>query len=78
MSGLEVTVMKDQKTLQSPVVDVDPATPTRRSFLKFGAQGIGEIGVTGLAAAVANAVYHATGQRVRSLPITKEKLMAVR
>lgn len=43
---------------------------------EFGARGIGEIGVTGLAAAVANAVYHATGKRVRSLPITKEKLMA--
>ncbi len=43
---------------------------------EFGVRGIGEIGVTGLAAAVANAVYHATGKRVRSLPITKEKLMA--
>lgn len=43
---------------------------------EFGARGIGEIGVTGLAAAVANAVYHATGKRIRSLPITKEKLMA--
>ena len=44
---------------------------------EFGARGIGEIGVTGLAAAVANAVYHATGKRIRSLPITKEKLMSV-
>ena len=44
---------------------------------EFGARGIGEIGVTGLAAAVANAVYHATGKRIRSLPITKEKLMEV-
>jgi len=44
---------------------------------EFGARGIGEIGVTGLAAAVANAVYHATGKRIRSLPITKEKLMTV-
>jgi xanthine dehydrogenase YagR molybdenum-binding subunit len=43
---------------------------------EFGARGMGEIGVTGLAAAVANAVYHATGKRIRSLPITKEKLMA--
>jgi xanthine dehydrogenase YagR molybdenum-binding subunit len=42
---------------------------------EFGARGIGEIGVTGLAAAVANAVYHATGKRVRSLPITLDKLM---
>jgi xanthine dehydrogenase YagR molybdenum-binding subunit len=42
---------------------------------EFGARGIGEIGVTGLAAAVANAVYHATGKRIRSLPITLEKLI---
>ncbi|MEB0042990.1 MULTISPECIES: xanthine dehydrogenase family protein molybdopterin-binding subunit [unclassified Pseudomonas] len=43
---------------------------------EFGARGIGEIGVTGLAAAIANAVYHATGKRVRDLPISLDKLMA--
>jgi xanthine dehydrogenase YagR molybdenum-binding subunit len=43
---------------------------------EFGARGIGEIGLTGLAASVANAVYHATGKRVRELPITLDKLMA--
>jgi len=42
---------------------------------EFGARGIGEIGITGLAAAVANAVYHATGKRVRNLPISIDKLM---
>ncbi|BEU28504.1 xanthine dehydrogenase family protein molybdopterin-binding subunit [Paraburkholderia sp. 22B1P] len=42
---------------------------------EFGARGIGEIGVTGLAAAVANAVHHATGRRVRDLPITLDKLI---
>jgi xanthine dehydrogenase YagR molybdenum-binding subunit len=42
---------------------------------EFGARGIGEIGITGVAAAVANAVYHATGKRIRSLPITLDKLM---
>jgi xanthine dehydrogenase YagR molybdenum-binding subunit len=36
---------------------------------------VGEIGITGVAAAIANAVYHATGKRVRDLPITPEKLM---
>ena len=41
---------------------------------EFGARGIGEIGTTGLAAAVANAVHHATGVRVRDLPITLEKV----
>ena len=39
-----------------------------------GARGIGEIGITGAAAAIANAVYHATGIRVRELPITLDKL----
>jgi xanthine dehydrogenase YagR molybdenum-binding subunit len=41
----------------------------------LGARGIGEIGITGAAAAIANAVYHATGKRVRDLPITLDKLM---
>jgi xanthine dehydrogenase YagR molybdenum-binding subunit len=41
----------------------------------LGAKGIGEIGITGVAAAVANAVYHATGRRVRELPITLDKLL---
>ena len=40
-----------------------------------GARGIGEIGITGVGAAVANAVYNATGKRVRDLPITLDKLM---
>ena len=40
----------------------------------IGARGVGEITVTGVAAAIANAVYHATGKRVRELPITVEKL----
>lgn len=42
----------------------------------LGARGIGEIGITGVAAAVANAVYHATAIRVRDLPITLDKLLA--
>ncbi|TXN00727.1 xanthine dehydrogenase family protein molybdopterin-binding subunit [Methylobacterium sp. WL64] len=41
----------------------------------MGAHGIGEIGITGVGAAVANAVYNATGKRVRDLPITLDKLM---
>lgn len=38
-----------------------------------GAKGIGEIGIIGVPAAIANAVYHATGRRVRELPITLDK-----
>jgi xanthine dehydrogenase YagR molybdenum-binding subunit len=41
----------------------------------MGAKGIGEIGIVGTAAAIANAVYHATGIRIRELPITLDKLL---
>jgi len=41
----------------------------------LGAHGIGEIGITGAAAAVANAIFHASGKRVRDLPITLDKLL---
>jgi xanthine dehydrogenase YagR molybdenum-binding subunit len=40
----------------------------------LGIKGLGEIGIVGVAAAIANAVYHATGKRVRELPITLDKL----
>jgi len=42
---------------------------------KMGIKGIGEVGITGVAAAIANAVFNATGKRVRSLPITPDKLI---
>ncbi|MBD3759638.1 xanthine dehydrogenase family protein molybdopterin-binding subunit [Rhizorhabdus sp.] len=57
-----------------PEIDViwtdipDPRSP-------LGARGIGEIGITGVAAAVANAIFNATGKRVRDLPITLDKLL---
>ena len=41
----------------------------------LGIKGIGEIGIVGVAAAIANAVFHATGKRVRDLPITLDKLL---
>ena len=41
----------------------------------LGARGIGEISIVGTAAAVANAIYHATGKRIRDLPITPDKLI---
>jgi xanthine dehydrogenase YagR molybdenum-binding subunit len=46
----------------------DPHTPA-------GARGIGEIGITGVGAAIANAIHDATGRRVRELPITLDKLL---
>ncbi len=60
--------------LDVPEIDVmwtdlpDPQAP-------LGARGIGEIGITGTAAAIANAVFNATGKRVRDLPITLDKLL---
>ena len=41
----------------------------------LGVKGIGELGIVGAAAAVANAVYHATGRRIRELPITPDRLL---
>lgn len=58
-----------------PKVDVMLLDQPDTNFSEFGARGIGEIGITGLAGAVANAVYHATGRRVRDLPIRLERLM---
>ena len=40
----------------------------------LGIKGVGKIGIVGVAAAIANAIYHATGTRVRDLPITLDKL----
>jgi xanthine dehydrogenase YagR molybdenum-binding subunit len=41
----------------------------------LGIKGLGEPGLVGVAAAIANAVFHATGKRVRALPITLDKLL---
>jgi xanthine dehydrogenase YagR molybdenum-binding subunit len=43
--------------------------------LSIGARGAGEIIITGVAPAIANALYHATGKRLRELPITPDKLL---
>ena len=42
---------------------------------KLGMKGLGEIGIVGVAGAIANAIFNATGKRVRDLPITIEKLL---
>jgi xanthine dehydrogenase YagR molybdenum-binding subunit len=41
----------------------------------IGARGVGEIGITGITAAINNAIYHATGKRIRELPVTPDKLL---
>lgn len=55
------------------VIFVDEPDP---EVTPLGVKGLGEIGIVGTAAAVANAIFHATGKRVRSLPITIDKLLA--
>jgi xanthine dehydrogenase YagR molybdenum-binding subunit len=57
--NLEVIMVKEEDPHVNPI----------------GAKGIGEIGIVGVAPAIANAVYHATGRRIRDLPITLEKLL---
>ena len=51
----------------------------REDYLNpLGIKGVGEIGIVGTAAAIANAVFHATGVRVRDLPITIDKILGLR
>ena len=61
-------------TLSSIEVSAIDIPDTKIDLL--GARGIGEIGITGTGVAIANAIYHANGKRVRDLPITPDKLMA--
>jgi xanthine dehydrogenase YagR molybdenum-binding subunit len=56
-------------------IDVGWIDEDDRYVSPMGARGVGEIGIVGTAAAVANAVHHATGVRVRDLPITLDKLL---
>jgi xanthine dehydrogenase YagR molybdenum-binding subunit len=58
-----------------PMLDVTLLDRPDPHIGEFGAKGLGEIGITGIAAAIANAAYHATGKRFRELPITIEKLL---
>jgi xanthine dehydrogenase YagR molybdenum-binding subunit len=69
LAEYHLPVQADVPRIEIVYTDIpDPHTP-------MGAHGIGEIGITGVAAAIANAVYHATGKRVASLPITLDKLL---
>jgi xanthine dehydrogenase YagR molybdenum-binding subunit len=56
-------------------IDVTAVGIPDYKFNPLGSRGIGEIGITGAAAAIANAIYNATGKRVRDLPITLDKIM---
>jgi xanthine dehydrogenase YagR molybdenum-binding subunit len=59
MPEIEVLFVEEHDTVVNPL----------------GVKGVGEIGLVGVAAAIANAVYHATGKRVRDLPMTLDKLL---
>ena len=70
LAEYHVPVHRDVPEIEVMWTDIpDPHAP-------MGAHGIGEIGITGVGAAVANAVYNATGVRVRDLPITLDKVLA--
>jgi xanthine dehydrogenase YagR molybdenum-binding subunit len=59
----------------TPEFDIDFINEPDPHMADLGARGIGEIGIVGAPAAVANAVFNATGTRVRDLPITPDKLI---
>ena len=56
-------------------IDVIFVEEDDRIVSRLGAKGVGEIGIVGVSAAVANAIFHATGRRVRSTPMTPDKVM---
>jgi xanthine dehydrogenase YagR molybdenum-binding subunit len=58
-----------------PRIDVTFVGEPDLNFNPAGARGVGEIGITGVAAALTNAIYHATGKRLRELPLTPDKLV---
>ena len=69
LSDYHVPVHLDVPDIEVMWTDIpDPHAP-------MGARGIGEIGITGVGAAIANAVFNATGKRIRDLPITLDKLL---
>ena len=60
----------------APEIDVTFLDYPDTVLNEFGARGIGEIGHAGIAAALTSAVYHATGVRIRELPVHIEDLLA--
>jgi xanthine dehydrogenase YagR molybdenum-binding subunit len=62
----------------SPVIDVHFLDIPDNLIGKYGARGIGEIGLAGVAPAITAAVYHATGVRVRNLPVSIEALLTAK
>lgn len=71
LAGYHVASIADASTIRAHWIDEhDPYVNP------MGAKGIGEVGIVGTAAAIANAAYHATGIRLRDLPLTPDKLLS--
>lgn len=70
LANYHVPVHADTPSIE--VIFIDKPDPL---INPMGTKGLGEIGIVGFSAAVANAVFHATGKRIRSLPITSDKLI---
>jgi xanthine dehydrogenase YagR molybdenum-binding subunit len=71
LAQYHVPVCADVLDVEAAWIDEDD-----RHLNPMGSKGIGEIGIVGTAAAVANAVFHATGVRFRALPIRPDRLLA--
>ncbi|GGH65058.1 xanthine dehydrogenase YagR molybdenum-binding subunit [Filimonas zeae] len=59
----------------APVIEVAFINKPDKNINPSGAKGLGEVGIIGCAAAIVNAIYHATGKRLRSLPVTPDKIL---
>jgi xanthine dehydrogenase YagR molybdenum-binding subunit len=59
----------------APVIEVGFINKPDPNINPSGAKGLGEVGIIGVAAAIANAIYNATGKRLRDLPITPDKIL---
>lgn len=70
LAGYHVPVNADVREIETVFV------PEEDTIVNpLGVKGLGELGMVGIPAAIANAVYHATGKRIRELPITSDKLL---
>lgn len=70
LAGYHIAANADVKDIEA--IWLDEEDPHSNPM---GSRGIGEIGIVGAAGAIANAVFHATGRRIRSLPITLDQLL---
>ncbi len=72
LAGYHVAAHADIHCIEVLFVDEDD-----RIVSRLGAKGVGEIGIVGVSAAISNAIFHATGKRLRSTPMTPDQVMSV-